>query len=90
MDDSLGFALTWVYWFNDSVATAADLVALQLLLAYWDDNFPAWAFSLIFLAVLIALNIVTVRAYGEVSIPPPLPLSTRDSVNIFDHRLNTG
>lgn len=66
VDDALGFALTWNYWFNDAVSTASDLVALQLLLEYWSDNFPGWAFSLIFLVVLIGLNIVTVRLYGEV------------------------
>ncbi|KAL1955438.1 hypothetical protein VTO42DRAFT_8531 [Malbranchea cinnamomea] len=65
VDDALGFALTWNYWFNDAVSTASDLVALQLLLQYWSDNFPGWAFSLIFLVVLIGLNIVTVRLYGE-------------------------
>ncbi|EEH47356.1 uncharacterized protein PADG_03454 [Paracoccidioides brasiliensis Pb18] len=65
VDDAFGFALTWNYWFNDAVATAADLVALQLLLKYWTDNFPGWALSLIFLFILIGLNIVTVRAYGE-------------------------
>ncbi|KAK1845555.1 amino acid permease [Colletotrichum chrysophilum] len=31
VDDSFGFALTWNYWFNDAVTTAADLVALQLV-----------------------------------------------------------
>lgn len=66
VDDALGFALTWNYWFNDAVSTASDLVALQLLLEYWSKNFPGWAFSLIFLVVLIGLNIVTVRLYGEV------------------------
>jgi AAT family amino acid transporter len=30
VDDSFGFALTWNYWFNDAVSTAADLVALQV------------------------------------------------------------
>jgi AAT family amino acid transporter len=65
VDDAFGFALTWNYWFNDAVSTAADLVALQLLLEYWSDNFPGWALSIIFLAVLIGLNIVSVRAYGE-------------------------
>ena len=57
--------MTWNYWFNDAVSTAADLVALQLLLQYWTDNFPGWALSVIFLVLLIALNIVSVRAYGE-------------------------
>ena len=66
VDDAFGFALTWNYWFNDAVSTAADLVALQLVLQFWTDNFPGWALSLIFWAVLIGINIVTVRLYGEV------------------------
>ncbi|KAH6607032.1 aat family amino acid transporter [Trichoderma cornu-damae] len=66
VDDAFGFALTWNYWFNDAVSTASDLVALQLILQYWTDNFPGWALSLIFWVVLIAVNIATVRAYGEV------------------------
>ncbi|KAL2793333.1 amino acid permease/ SLC12A domain-containing protein [Aspergillus keveii] len=66
VDDAFGFALTWNYWFNDAVSTAADLVALQLVLQYWSDNFPGWAFSLIFWAVLIALNLFAVHVYGEV------------------------
>jgi len=65
VDDAFGFALTWNYWFNDAVSTASDLVALQLLLQYWTDNFPGWALSLIFLFVLLALNVVSVRVYGE-------------------------
>lgn len=65
VDPAFGFALTWNYWANDAISTASDLVALQLLLKYWTDNFPGWALSLIFLFVLIGLNIVTVRAYGE-------------------------
>jgi amino acid transporter, AAT family len=66
VDQALGFALTWNYWFNDAISTASDLVALQLVFAYWNTNFPGWALSLIFLVVLIAANIITVRAYGEV------------------------
>ncbi|KAJ9268130.1 hypothetical protein DTO212C5_5818 [Paecilomyces variotii] len=65
VDDAFGFALTWNYWFNDAVSTASDLIALQLLLQYWTDNFPGWAITLIFLFVVIALNVVDVRAYGE-------------------------
>lgn len=66
VDDAFGFALTWNYWFNDAVSTASDLVALQLVLAYWNSNFPGWALSLIFWVLLIGVNIATVRAYGEV------------------------
>lgn len=66
VDNAFGFALTWNYWFNDAVSTASDLIALQLLLEYWTDNFPGWAISLIFLFVVIGLNVISVRAYGEV------------------------
>lgn len=65
MDDAFGFALTWNYWANDAISTASDLVALQLLLQYWTDHFPGWAISLIFLFVVIGLNVITVRMYGE-------------------------
>lgn len=65
VDDSLGFALTWNYWANDAISTAADLVALQLVFAYWDTGFPGWGLCLIFWVFLIAANIITVRAYGE-------------------------
>lgn len=67
VDDAFGFALTWNYWFNDAVSTAADLVALQLVFAYWNTSFPGWGLSLIFWVFLIFANIITVRAYGEVS-----------------------
>ncbi|KAG6033713.1 hypothetical protein E4U41_006846, partial [Claviceps citrina] len=65
VDDAFGFALTWNYWFNDAVSTAADLVALQLLLQYWTDHFPGWALSLVFWLVLMGVNLASVRAYGE-------------------------
>ncbi|CAI7570609.1 unnamed protein product [Penicillium bialowiezense] len=66
VDKALGFALTWNYWFNDACSTASDIIALQLLLQYWTDNFPGWAISLIFLVVVIALNLMSVRVYGEI------------------------
>ncbi|GAB1208535.1 hypothetical protein APSETT445_007286 [Aspergillus pseudonomiae] len=68
VDDALGFALTWNYWFNDAVSTASDVIALQLLLQYWTDNFPGWAISLIFLVVVIGLNMFSVKVYGELLI----------------------
>ena len=48
------------------MSTASDLVALQLVLKYWTDNFPGWALSLIFWFVLLGANIISVRLYGEV------------------------
>ncbi|KHN96076.1 amino acid permease [Metarhizium album ARSEF 1941] len=66
IDDAFGFTMTWITWFNTAVSTAADMVALQIVLRYWTGVFPGWALSLIVLILLIAANIITVRAYGEV------------------------
>jgi AAT family amino acid transporter len=65
VDDSFGFALTWNYWFNDAVSTAADLVALQLLVQYWTDSFPWYALGIIVWVLIVLANIIDVRAYGE-------------------------
>lgn len=77
VDDSLGFALTWNYWWNDATSTAADLVALQLVWAYWDTNLPGWGLSLIFWVLLILANIITVKAYGEVRTPLPFSIELK-------------
>ncbi|KAF2652412.1 hypothetical protein K491DRAFT_718929 [Lophiostoma macrostomum CBS 122681] len=66
VDDAFGFALTWNYWFNDVVSTAADLVALQLVMDYWHTTFPWYGLGIIIWALIVAANIINVRAYGEV------------------------
>ncbi|KAJ4387669.1 Basic amino-acid permease [Gnomoniopsis smithogilvyi] len=65
VDDALGFALTWNYWFNDVVSTAADLVALQLLMQYWTTDFPWYALGIIVWVIIVLTNTINVRAYGE-------------------------
>ncbi|KAJ5477005.1 hypothetical protein N7539_007149, partial [Penicillium diatomitis] len=65
IDQAYGFALSWNYWFGDAVTVGSDLVALQLLLKYWTDNFPGWGLSLIFWVLLIAMNLMSVKVYGE-------------------------
>lgn len=65
VNEPFGFAIQWNYWANDAISTAADLVAAQLLIQYWSDTFPGWAVSLIFLAFLLVVNMISVRAYGE-------------------------
>lgn len=61
-----GFAIQWNYWANDAISTAADLVALQLIIQYWNENAPSWAVSLGAWVALILVNSVGVAVYGEV------------------------
>ncbi|KAG7662564.1 uncharacterized protein J8A68_003918 [[Candida] subhashii] len=63
-NESLGFAILINYWFNDCCSVAGDLVAMQLVFQYWTD-FHWWVMSLLFWILLLSLNVVHVRAYGE-------------------------
>lgn len=61
---SYSFALSYNYWFNDAVSVASDLVAAQILLQFWTTR-HSWVVSLVFWVFLVAVNAVSVGAYGE-------------------------
>ncbi|KAM0747083.1 hypothetical protein T439DRAFT_306025 [Meredithblackwellia eburnea MCA 4105] len=64
VDSAFGFSIGWNYAFNDAISAAGDLTAAQLLIAYWHDHLT-WLVSLAFLVFLVTINLVHVRAYGE-------------------------
>jgi len=67
VDPSLGFALGWNYWFNWVITVAADVELSALAISYWEPMrvLPHWAWSLLFLVIIIALNSLSVKVYGE-------------------------
>lgn len=67
VDPSLGFALGWNYWFNWVITVAADVSIAASVIKYWApmDFLPGWAWSLVFLAIILFLNTLSVRVYGE-------------------------
>lgn len=68
IDPSLGFALGWNYWFNWVITVAADVAIAAVVVSYWQplrELMPTWAWSLLFLAIIFALNTASVRVYGE-------------------------
>ncbi|MCS6711554.1 amino acid permease [Brachybacterium sp. EF45031] len=62
---SFGFATGWNYWFNWAITVAAELVAAGLIMAFWFPGVPNWVWAGAFLAVILALNLVSSRTYGE-------------------------
>ena len=62
---SFGFATGWNYWYNWAITVAAELSAAALVMKYWYPDTPGWVWSAIFLALLILLNALSVRTYGE-------------------------
>ncbi|MFM9280356.1 amino acid permease [Paenibacillus jiagnxiensis] len=65
IDPAFGFAMGWNFWFNWAVTIAAELSAATVLIKYWfPDSHSGW-WSLLFLALIFALNALSVKGYGE-------------------------
>ncbi len=65
VDPAFGFAMGWNYWYNWAITVAAEMVAGALLMKYWFPGVPAVIWSVLFLSLIVALNFLSARAYGE-------------------------
>ncbi|AZY50800.1 amino acid permease [Bordetella avium] len=65
VEPGFGFALGWNYWYNWAVTVAVDLVAAQLVMAYWFPDVPGVYWSALFLAITFGLNALSARGFGE-------------------------
>ncbi len=65
VDPALGFTLGWNYWFCWALCVAAELVAGSLIVKFWFPNTNTTLWSMLFLAIIFTLNILSARAYAE-------------------------
>lgn len=65
IDPALGFALGWNYWYNWAITIAAEMVAGSLVMKYWFPNIPGFYWSILFLGIIVGLNFLSSKAYGE-------------------------
>lgn len=65
VDEGFGFALGWNYWYNWAVTIAVDLVAAQLVMAYWFPGTNGVLWSALFLALMFGLNALSAKGFGE-------------------------
>ncbi|WP_237188094.1 amino acid permease [Rothia nasimurium] len=65
VSDSFGFAMGWNYWFNWAITVAAELVAAGVIMSYWLPDVPGWIWAGTFLAIILGINILSARSYGE-------------------------
>jgi AAT family amino acid transporter len=61
-----GYATGWTYWLMWVVTGMAEVTAAATYLAYWWPQVPQWAAAAGFLVLLLAVNTVSVRIFGEV------------------------
>lgn len=55
----------WMYWLNWALTGIAELSAVGLYIQYWWPLMPTWATVLIALAVVLVVNLMSARAFGE-------------------------
>ena len=59
-----GFVTGWTYWFCWIMTAMADIIAVGVYVQYWFD-IPQWIPALIILIILLGLNLLTVKLFGE-------------------------
>src|SRR4051795_8753328 len=59
------FITGWMYWLNWALTGIAELSAVGLYVQFWYPTMPTWATVLIALAVVLVINLLSARAFGE-------------------------
>ena len=65
VDPSLGFALGWNYWYNWAITIAAEIAAVSLIMKYWFPDSSSITWTLLFIAVVLSFNLLSVKVFGE-------------------------
>ncbi|MGW4241597.1 amino acid permease, partial [Nocardia sp. NPDC004722] len=61
------YSVGWLYFLNWSTTLVADITAVALYVHYWSMfvSVPQWVLALIALALVVGLNVVSVKLFGE-------------------------
>jgi L-asparagine permease len=67
MGEKGAYTTGWMYFLNWSTTGIADITAIALYAHYWSffAPVPQWVLALVALAVVLALNLLSVRVFGE-------------------------
>ncbi|KAI7870735.1 amino acid permease/ SLC12A domain-containing protein [Spinellus fusiger] len=65
-DPSLGFCVGWVYWANWAVGVAVELTGVAIIVEYWIQSVNSVVWNIICLLLLVAINVFSVKGYGEI------------------------
>ena len=65
VDPALGFALGWNYWYNWAITIAAEIAAVSIIMKYWFPNSSSLLWTVLFIAIVLTFNLLSVKAYGE-------------------------
>lgn len=69
--EKMAFAAGWLYFLNWAMTSVVDVTAVALYVKFWApywvplQSVPQWAVALLALMVVLALNLVSVKIFGE-------------------------
>ncbi|UBH14653.1 amino acid permease [Macrococcus armenti] len=65
LGDFMGYITGWTYWFCWVVTGMAEVTAVAKYVQFWWPDFPTWASSFICIIILMGLNLLTAKLFGE-------------------------
>lgn len=65
VDESLGFATGWIYYYTFVMMLCTEVTATALVVSYWTDKVSNGVWITVFLIVIVGLNFLAVKFYGE-------------------------
>ncbi len=63
--EKAAYAVGWLYWLNWALSGIAELSAVAVYVKHWWANMPSWLTVLIALGVVLTVNLLSARAFGE-------------------------
>ncbi len=60
-----GFVSGWNYWFNYIAVSMVELAVVGAYVNYWLPGIPPWLSAAFFVAAITAVNLLSVKAFGE-------------------------
>ncbi|KFG95516.1 aromatic amino acid transporter [Burkholderia paludis] len=61
-----GFVAGWNYWVMYILVSMAELSAVGIYVHFWWPAVPTWASALLFFVIINAINLTSVKSYGEI------------------------
>lgn len=65
VDPAFGFTVGWNSWFGWAITIAVELEAGAIIMGFWFPNVPSIVWSASLLVVLLAVNLIGAKGYGE-------------------------
>lgn len=67
MGEKGAYTVGWLYFLNWSTTVVADITAVALYAHFWSMfvPIPQWVLALIALAIVVAMNVISVKVFGE-------------------------